>query len=114
MKPTGPSSQLNVNTDSLGEFIIIFNKLINLSKKEANTLANARFLHSSLQADIIPKTYKACNKKHLVTGNERKLEAARVTSKIWMEEDLKEEEAQNKRVKEEIGDGIKNIPEPIK
>ena len=37
------------------------------------------------------KPIEPATKKHLVTGNERKLEAAKVTSKIWMEEDLKEE-----------------------
>ena len=63
---------------------------------------------------LYPKPIKPATKKHLVTGNERKLEAAKVTSKIWMEEDLKKEEANSKRIKEKIEDEIKMIPKPIK
>ena len=99
------------NTDSVNTKKL-YNNLISIAKKEANALANILFLRNSLKEDLIPKTYRSTNKKHLKVDI-RKIDAAKATSIIWMKIDIEEEEARFNKLKEEIEDKIKSAPEPV-
>ena len=109
MKPNGPSSE--ENTDSVNTKKL-YNNLISIAKKEANAIANILFLRNSLKEDLIPKTYRSTNKKHLKVDI-RKIDAAKATSIIWMKIDIEEEEARFNKLKEEIEDKMKSTTESI-
>ena len=80
MKPNGPSSD---NEDSIKPDKA-YNNIITIAKKEANALANINFLKTSHEEDLIPKTYRTNNKKHLKIGKAGNIKKMEATNK-WIE-----------------------------